>query len=154
VVTVIKKEVSILLVLAMIICSFAFVSCTDHAKNAEAVEEKIKDGMKNEGYYLLGTANDARVWVEMSVDGLRFILLQPFDSSVIYQSEDLEIDLSQNDDLNTLGDRLYFEYGGAITGVFDFDITNPLWQGGVVHLISGTLHYLTPRGEKIKLDLN
>jgi hypothetical protein len=154
VVSVIKNIVSILLVLTLIICSFALFSCTDHAKNAEDIELKIQDGAKNEQYYLIGTVNDARVWVEMLDDGPRFIFLQPFDSSVIYQGEDFEINISQNDALNGFGDRLYFEYGEAITGVFDFDITNPLWQGGVIHLMNGTLYYLTPRGEKIKVDLN
>ena len=149
-----KRAVSFLLILAMTFCACALVSCTDYSKNAEAIEGKIKDGIKSEEYYLLGTAYGWKVWVENSSDGLRFILLQPLTSSMMYHGVDIEIDISPNEDLNDFGDKLFLEYGEAITGVFDFDISNPLWQGGVIYLFSGEIYYVTPKGEKIAINLN
>ena len=152
-----NKIVSCLLILAIVLCSFSLFSCTDHVKNAENIEANIKYGMGQEEYYFLGTMDGVdgyKLWVEIVNGEPRFILLQPFWSSVMFRGNDFEIDISKNEDLNDFGDKLFLEYGEAITGVFDFDISNPLWQGGVIYLFSGEIYYVTPKGEKIAINLN
>ncbi len=151
-----NRIVSFLLILAMIVSTFTLVSCTNHTQNAQSIEANINYALQSGEPYLIGTASDGnefKVWVEMTNDGMRFILLQSFSSSSMFDRGDLEIDISKNDDLKIHGNRLFLEYGETITGVFDFDISNPLWQGGVVHLFTGKLYYLTSRGKKIELNL-